>query len=204
MCIRDSLGSATATRTRACRKALGAPRPRTPPPESKRGGPSRAATRTGRRLVRTRGAFNRNTRRVVRALVFFRRAAASRNSGANWEKRFSKVTYRLLLWRRAHDAPKALYRKSSARKRPRGANYTFSRLATLPASLLFFLRFLFTRRGPMFTGRGAGAVGCFSFRITKPDENGVARAFAERVRGGPWMDLYGGSNARVTPPRRAP
>ena len=50
----------------------------------------------------------------------------------------------------------------------------------------------------------AGAAGRFSFCIKGPDENGVARAFAERVRGGPWMDLYGGSNARVTPPRRAP
>ena len=35
-----------------------------------RGGPSRAATRAGRRLVKPRGAFNRNTRRVARALIF--------------------------------------------------------------------------------------------------------------------------------------
>ena len=52
-----------------------------------------------------------------------------------------------------------------------------------------------TRRGEVSVGRVAGAVGRFSFRIKGLDENGVARAFAERVRGGPWIDLYGGSNA---------
>ena len=36
-------------------------------PGSKGGGPSRAATRSGRRLVRTRGAFNRNTTRVAKS-----------------------------------------------------------------------------------------------------------------------------------------
>ena len=43
---------------------------------------------------------------------------------------------------------------------------------------------LVRRRGEVSVGRVAGAVGRFSFRIKGLDENGVARAFAERVRGG--------------------
>ena len=63
---------------------------------------------------------------------------------------------------------------------------------------------LLTRRGQAAEGRDAGAVGRFSFCIKGRDENGVARAFAERVREGHSMDLYGGSNARPVPPGRVP
>ncbi len=64
--------------------------------------------------------------------------------------------------------------------------------------------FLWTRRGQVSEGRGAGAAGRFSFCIKGVDENGVARAFAAWVRGGHSMALYGGTDARATPPRRAP
>ena len=43
----------------------------------------------------------------------------------------------------------------------------------------------FTRRGQVSEGRVAGAAGRFSFRSKGLDENGVPRAFAERLRGGP-------------------
>ena len=63
---------------------------------------------------------------------------------------------------------------------------------------------LLTRRGLVSEGRGAGAVGRFSFCIKGLDENGVARAFAEWVRGGHSLAFSGGKDARATPPRRAP
>ena len=113
--------------------------PRGPPRPHTRGKASARRPRTRfRRRPRAHGRFfNRNSTSGARALVFLRRAAASRHSGATRNIGFSKMAFRLLLWRRAHDATMALFRKSSARKRPRGANFSFSRLATFPASLLF-------------------------------------------------------------------
>ena len=42
------------------------------------------------------------------------------------------------------------------------------------------------------------------FHIKGMEEKSVARATAERVRGGQCHAFYGGNNARPTPPRRDP
>ena len=63
---------------------------------------------------------------------------------------------------------------------------------------------LCTRSDQISEGRCFSAVGRFSFSYSSMNENGVARAFAERAREGPCHAFLGRSDARTVPPRRAP
>ena len=61
-----------------------------------------------------------------------------------------------------------------------------------------------TRRGPRFRGSVAGDARLFPVSITDMEENSVARATAERVRGGQCLEAYHDFNTRATPPQGPP
>ena len=139
------LGSTRATLTRAGRKARGAPRARSPLPESKRGGASRAATRSGRRLVRPHVPGNRNTRRV--ATSAFRRHIFSVFShlARRRETAFSKAPPLVLPEQGRRGTENAVFRHVASRKRARDA-------APRPPVRGILLALAFTTRHAFFSG----------------------------------------------------
>ena len=115
-------------------------------PESKRGGPSRAATRSGRRLVRTHVPGNRNTRRVAKSAfrrhifsVFFHRARRRKTA-------FSKAPPLLLTEQGRCDTENAFPPLVASRKRARDAAPRLPGRGSLPSIAVSTRDVFFPRR----------------------------------------------------------
>ena len=61
-----------------------------------------------------------------------------------------------------------------------------------------------TRRGPRLRESAAGETRVFNFHIRRREEKCVAHTKKKRPREDHSMALYGGKDARATPPRRVP